>query len=217
VTTITGRIVQTFEDTVAQDVPAELLPKTVENQSLYWKALPLRPGRYRMDIVVKDVNGDRVGNWSKGMIVPDFSDEKLASSTLILADQLETVPTKSVGAGNFVLGTTKVRPRVEPADGSPATFKKTQQFVNFWMQVYNLGIDEQSHKSSAVVQYDIVNTADKKAIVHEVQNMAQGDQMTLQKRLPIKDIAPGTYELTIKISDNISKQTIAPTAKFIVQ
>jgi hypothetical protein len=41
--------------------------------------------------------------------------------------------------------------------------------------------------------------------------------MTLQKRLPIKDIAPGTYELTIKISDNISKQTIAPTAKFIVQ
>src|SRR5207237_8564278 len=41
VTTITGRIVQTFEDTVAQDVPAELLGKTVEKQSLYWKALPL--------------------------------------------------------------------------------------------------------------------------------------------------------------------------------
>jgi len=68
-----------------------------------------------------------------------------------------------------------------------------------------------------VVQYDIVNTSDKKAIVHEVQKLAQGEQMTLQKRLPIKDIAPGTYELTIKISDNISKQTIAPTAKFIVQ
>jgi len=106
---------------------------------------------------------------------------------------------------------------VEPADGSPATFQKKQQFVNFWMQVYNLGIDEQTRKSSAVVQYDIINTVDKKAIVHEVQNMAQGDQVTLQKRLPIKDIAPGTYELTIKISDNISKQTIAPTAKFIVQ
>src|SRR5207248_3796510 len=117
VTTITGRIVQPFEDTVAQDVPAELLSQTVENQSLYWKALPLRPGRYRMDIVVKDVNGDRVGNWSKGMIVPDFSDDKLASSTLILADQLEAVLTKSVGAGNFVLGINKVRPRVEPADG----------------------------------------------------------------------------------------------------
>jgi GWxTD domain-containing protein len=217
VTTLTGRIVQTFEDTVTQDVPAELLPQTVETQSLYWKALPLRPGRYRMDIVVKDVNGDRVGDWSKGMIVPDFSDDKLASSTLILADQLEPVPTKSVGAGNFVIGTTKVRPRVEPSDGSPATFKKTQQFVNFWMQVYNLGIDDKSHRSSAVVQYDIVNTADKKAIVHETQDIITGDQATLQKRLPIKDIPAGTYELTIKISDNISKQTIAPTAKFIVQ
>ena len=42
VTTLTGKIVQTFEDTVQVDVPAELLPKTAENSSVYWKALPLR-------------------------------------------------------------------------------------------------------------------------------------------------------------------------------
>ncbi len=67
VTTLTGRIAQTFEDTVQVDVPAELLPKTAENSSVYWKALPLRPGQYRFDIVVKDVNGDRVGSWSSGV------------------------------------------------------------------------------------------------------------------------------------------------------
>ena len=42
--TLTGKIVQTFEDTVQVDVPAELLPRTAENASVYWKALPLRPG-----------------------------------------------------------------------------------------------------------------------------------------------------------------------------
>src|SRR5581483_5424007 len=47
VTTLTGRIAQTFEDTVQVDVPAELLPKVTENSSVYWKALPLRPGMYR--------------------------------------------------------------------------------------------------------------------------------------------------------------------------
>src|SRR5579871_529960 len=39
VTTLSGRIAQTFEDTVQVDVPAELLPKTVDNSQVYWKAL----------------------------------------------------------------------------------------------------------------------------------------------------------------------------------
>src|SRR5215470_18034365 len=73
VTTLTGKIAQTFEDTVQVDVPAELLPKVAENSSVYWKALPLKPGMYRFDVVVKDVNGDRVGTWSKGVRVPDFA------------------------------------------------------------------------------------------------------------------------------------------------
>jgi len=109
VTSIGGKIAQTFEDTVQVDVPAELLPKTAENSSVYWKALPLRPGRYRFDIVVKDVNGDRVGNWSRGVAVPEFLDDRLSNSSLIVADQMETVPAKNVGTGSFVIGTTKVR------------------------------------------------------------------------------------------------------------
>src|SRR6202021_3796717 len=56
VTTITGRIAQTFEDTVLVEEPSELLPKTLETSQIYWKALPLRPGRYRVDIAIKDVN-----------------------------------------------------------------------------------------------------------------------------------------------------------------
>src|ERR1700730_7905120 len=104
VTTLTGRVVQTFEDTVQVDVPAELLPRTAENASVYWKALPLRPGRYKFDVAVKDVNGDRKGSWSRGVVVPDFSDDKLATSTLIVADQMESVPSKNVGTGSFVIG-----------------------------------------------------------------------------------------------------------------
>ena len=72
VTTLTGKIVQTFEDTVQVDVPAELLPKVTENSSVYWKALPLRPNLYRFDVVVKDVNGDRSGMWSSRLPVPEL-------------------------------------------------------------------------------------------------------------------------------------------------
>src|SRR6202167_1949865 len=121
VTTLTGKIVQTFEDPVQIDVPVELLSKTAENASVYWKAIPLRisQNRYRLDIVVKDVNGDRTGNWSHAIQLPDFSEDKLSSSTLIIADQMEPVATKNVGTGSFVIGAMKVRPRVAPSNGKP--------------------------------------------------------------------------------------------------
>ncbi len=143
-----------FEEPAQVDVPAELLPRTAENSSVYWKALPLRPGRYKVEIAVKDVNGDRKGLWSRGIVVPEYSDDKLSTSSLIVADVMEPVPTKDVSTGQFVIGLNKVRPRVAPADGKPALFKKTRdQKVNFWMQVYNLGVDEKTHKPSATFEY----------------------------------------------------------------
>jgi len=219
-TTLAGKVSQTFEDTVSADVPSELLPKEVDNSKIYWKAVPLRPGRYRLDIVVKDVNGDRMGTWSRGIIVPDFSEEKLASSTLIVADDVEPVPSRSVGSGMFVIGTTKVRPRVAPGDGKPVAFKRGQK-VNFWMQVYNLGLDEKTHKPSATFEYDIVNAATNKQVVHAVESSDKmgnvGDQVTLQKAVQAANLDPGVYRIQIKVNDNISKQTLDPTATFAVQ
>jgi GWxTD domain-containing protein len=220
VTTIGGRTAQTFEDTVQVDVPAELLPKVTEHSSVYWKALPLRPGRYRFDIVVKDVNGDRVGTWSKGVQVPEYADDRLSSSSLILADQMEPVATRDVGHGSFVIGTTKVRPRVASSDGKPVVFKRNQK-LNFWMQVYNLGMDDKTHKPSATVEYDVVNTTTNKPVIHTVESTDQmgniGDQVTLQKTLSAANLDPGIYRIEIKVNDKISKQTLDPSATFAVE
>ena len=220
VTTLTGHIAQTFEDTVQADIPAELLARSAENSQVYWKALPLRPGRYRFDIVVKDVNGDRVGTWSKSFLVPDFADDKLDASSLIVADQMEPVAAKNVGTGSFVIGAMKVRPRVPPSDGKPITFKRGQK-LNFWMQVYNLGVDDKTHKPSATVEYNVVNAATNKPVIHSVESTDQmgnvGDQVTLQKTLAAANLEPGTYRIQIKVNDNISKQTVDPTATFAVE
>jgi GWxTD domain-containing protein len=220
VTTLSGHVAQTFEDTVQAGIPAELLPKMVESSQVYWKALPLRPGRYRLDIVVKDVNGDRKGTWSKGIVVPDFEDDKLETSTLILADQMEPVAAKNVGTGMFVIGTMKVRPRVPPADGKPVSFKRNQK-LNFWMQVYNLGVDDKTHKPSATIEYDVVNQGNNKSIIHTVESTDKmgniGDQVTLQKTLSAANLDPGIYKIQIKVNDNISKQTVGPSATFAIE
>ncbi len=222
VTTLTGRIVQTQEEPVQIDVPAELLPRTAENSAVYWKALPLRPGRYKVDVAVKDVNGDRKGVWSRGIVVPEYSDDKLSTSSLIVADVMEPVPTKDVSTGQFVIGLNKVRPRVPPADGKPALFKRNRdQKVNFWVQVYNLGVDEKTHKASATFEYDIVNVATNKPVVQKTESTETmgnvGDQVTLQKSIASASLQPGVYRIEIKVNDNVSKQTIDPTATFAVE
>jgi len=220
--TLTGKIVQTFEDTVQVDVPAELLPRTAENASVYWKALPLRPGHYKLYVAVKDVNGDRKGVFSRSIMVPEYSEDKLATSSLIVADQMELVPTKVIGSGSFVIGTMKVRPRVAPSDGKPAVFKRDKdQKLNFWMQVYNLGVDEKTHKASATFEYDITNVATNKAIVHKEESTDTmgnvGDQVTLQKSIAAANLQPGVYKIEIKVNDNVSKQTVDPSAMFAVE
>ena len=221
-TTLTGKIVQTFEDTVQVDVPAELLPRTAENAQVYYKAVPLRPGRYKLNIAVKDVNGDRKGVWSRSIIVPEYSDDKLSNSSLILADVMEPVPTKAIGTGLFVIGTTKVRPRVAPADGKPAIFKRDKDpKLNFWMQVYNLGLDEKTHKPSATIEYDITNVATNKSVVQKVETTDTmgnvGDQVTLQKSVVTSNLQPGVYKIHIKVNDRVSNQTVDPSAMFAVE
>ncbi|MGZ4733127.1 MAG: GWxTD domain-containing protein [Terriglobales bacterium] len=220
VTTLTGKIVQTFEDTVQVDVPAELLPKVTENSSVYWKALPLRPNLYRIDVAVKDVNGDRSGLWSSRLPVPSYDDDRLASSSLIVADTMQPVSTKEIGTGMFVIGNTKIRPRVASANGKPVSFKRNQK-VYFWMQIYNLGMDDKTHKPSATVEYNVINAATNKAVIHTVETTDQmgniGDQVTLEKPLSAASLDPGIYRIQIKVNDNISKQTVDPSATFAVE
>ena len=132
---------------------------------------------------------------------------------------MEPVPSRSIGTGMFVIGETKVVPRVAPADGKPPVFKRNQR-VNFWMQVYNLGTDDKTHKPSATFVYDVVDTANNKSVIHTVESTDKmgniGDQVTLQKNIAAANLNPGTYRIQIKVNDNISKQTVDPSATFAV-
>lgn len=221
VSNLNDRPIQTFEDTVNVQVPSELLARTQNNVSVYWKALPLRPGLYKVDIAIKDVNSpDHVGRWKRSINVPKYDDDHLASSSLILADQMEHVPSRDIGAGNFVIGDTRIRPRVPTEMSAPVTFHRTQN-LNFWMQVYNLGIDEKSKKNDATIDYKIVNTATNQTILQSQELTSKtnpnADQVTLEKSMPLASLAPGKYKVTIKVDDGITKQQIAESAPFVVE
>jgi GWxTD domain-containing protein len=221
VTTLTHKTVQSFEDTVEVDEPAELLEKTLDKKSLYWKAIPLLPGLYRLDIVIKDVNNpDHIGLYGRGIEVPTYHDEKLGTSTLILADQMYSVSSHDIGAGTCVIGNTHICPRISPNAATPISFKRSQD-LNFWMQVYNLGINEATKSNEAKVTYEITDTTSNTVVFEkELESKdlgAHSDQLTVEKSLPMAGLSPGKYKVTIKVDDTISKQEIAQSAPFVVE
>src|ERR1700756_86048 len=212
--------IQTFEDTVAVQVPSELLARKRNDLSVYWKSLPLRPGLYKVDIVIKDVNNpDHIGRWQRSLNVPRYDDDRLASSSLILAGQMERVPSRDIGAGNFVIGDTHIVPRVPSGVAMPVTFHRGQN-LNFWMQVYNLGIDEKSKQNGATIEYQILDMATNKAILQTQELTSKtnpnSDQITIEKSLPLASLTPGKYQVSIKVNDGVTKQQIAESAPFIV-
>jgi GWxTD domain-containing protein len=212
VSTLTGRVVQTFEDSVSRDFPESLFQQSVKLQSIYQKAVPLRPGLYRLDLVIKDVRSGNVGVVNSRLQVPRYEDDKLESSSLILADQIEHVPAKQIGSGQFVLGSSKVRPRLE---GDFTTADK----LGIYMQVYNLKPDEKTHKSNATFQYTVKKGGTQVLQFKETSaDMKQtGDQITIERLLPLTTLAPGKYTLEINATDTLSNQTILRTADFTVK
>src|SRR6267142_756559 len=212
VSTLTGRVVQTFEEAVSRDFPDSLFQQSVKLQSIYQKAVPLRPGLYRLDLVIKDVHSGNVGVVNTRLAVHQFDDAKLDSSSLILADQIEHVPAKQIGAGQFVLGSSKVRPRLE---GDFTTADK----LGIYMQVYNLKPDETTHKSSASFQYTVKKGDQQVMQFKETSaDMKQsGDQVTIERLLPLATLAPGKYTLEINATDSLTNQTITRSAEFTVK
>ncbi len=212
VTTLTGRVVQTFEDSVSRDFPDSLYQQSLKLQSIYQKAVPLRPGLYRLDLVIKDVQSGNVGVVNSRLQVPRYEDEKLEASSLILADQIEHVPAKQIGSGQFVLGSSKVRPRLE---GDFTTADK----LGIYMQVYNLKPDDKTHKSSATFQFTVKKGKEQVMQFKETsEEMKQtGDQVTIERLLPLATLAPGKYSLEVNATDALSNQTISKTADFTVK
>jgi GWxTD domain-containing protein len=214
ITTLSGRIVQTFEDTLRADFPADLLAKSVNTSRIYQKTVPLSPGLYRLDIVVKDVNSGNVGVVNTRLAVPRFQDDELSTSSLILADDIRSVSTQDIGLGQFVIGDVKVRPRMD------GTFAENDS-IGVFLQVYNLKVDDKTHKADTSVEYRVTKDKESKpTLTFDVpadKVPQHGEEMTIENRITLGSLPPGKYQIAVAVTDNLAKQTITPTADFTVK
>jgi GWxTD domain-containing protein len=214
VTTMTRKIVTTFEDTVTVDSPQEYLQQISQRKSIYNKSVPLAPNTYRLTVVAKDVVGGNIATYEVALNVPRMDSEKLTASNIVLADMIEHVPTKSIGMGQFVIGTSKVRPRVDDV------FKRDEK-MGIYFKIYNFGTEGDSHIPTGEVTYEVVKNGTNEKIFEVSEDVAKipgasANQVTIEKLLPLNSLAPGQYTLRVKITDKNRNQVLTPSAQFTV-
>lgn len=214
ITSMSRRVVNVFEHPVTLETPSEFLAEASKGQALYQNAVPLPPGRYRLNVVAKDVVGGNMNNYEMVLDVPYFEDEKLGMSSVILADQIEKVPTKQIGAGQFVIGTSKVRPRLGE------TFKRDEK-MGVYVSFYNFKPDEKTQKPNGTIEYEVVKEGTNQKVFEfsEEITAVQGSsatQVTIEKLLPLKSLEPGKYQLRMKVTDKNANSTLTPSASFTV-
>jgi GWxTD domain-containing protein len=212
ITTPGGVVVQTFEDLISRDFPDSLFQSSLNLSSIYQKSVPLRSGLYRLDLVIKDTLSGSLGVFNTALRVPRFEDDKLDASSLILADQIETVPSSQTGTGQFVLNSYKVRPRLSQE------FLSTDK-LGIFLQLYNLKLDEASHKTNVSVAYRI--TKDQQEIWRMVETPDHlhqgGEQLTIERLIPVASLTPGRYSIEVTAIDLLTNDTVIRAADFTVK
>lgn len=210
VLSVAHRRVGKFEDSVTTTATSEELSTIRNRKSAYAKALVLDPGRYRVDVIVRDIQSGAAGFRQVGFVVPEFPTDRLSTSSIVLAAKLENMES-GAAIGPFSIGTTKVIPNLS------GVFRRNQP-VGIYLQVYNAAIDQTTLRPAADAEYVLLKNG--KEVSKHVEDWRQindaGQRLTLTRLIDSRPLVPGEYQVQIRIRDHVSGQTITPSATFTI-
>jgi GWxTD domain-containing protein len=208
ITSVAGRRVGVFEDAVTATATEEDLVNAKNRKSAYGKTVPLPPGTYRVDVIVRDLESGATQVKHLGFTVPKYDAKQLSTSTLVLAAKLQS-SSDLPAVGQFTIGQFKVIPNVA------RTYRKGDP-VGVYLQVYNAGIDQTTLRPSVDVDYVLLKDGKELGrIPEDWRGMSDaGQRLTLARLITTDQLAPGEYEMMIRIKDRVSGQSLSPSEKF---
>ncbi len=194
-TNLNGATVYQVDEAFDVRTSGESLPELMKRPTYHQRIIPLPPGRYKMSVVLKDVNSGKVGIRDTVVWIPQVSDTGLNTSSLIYADIIQPAQEGSRGE-EFVLGPVKVVPNLK------AAFPR-QHRLGLYLELYELEVDPSTEKPNVEIRYTLEGPDGQTVeFGNEMESrFPEGRSMAVAKAIPLDNLAPGKYRVLVRVSD----------------
>src|SRR5262245_63242867 len=185
----------------------------------YRNYIKLRPGKYQLKLAIADEKG-KVGTSEQTLSVPPMP-AGLASSSLVVSQEMTQLPdliknmqTKLLDeADPLIYKGIQILPPVGNA-------VRRENPIAVFYKLYNLAGSDAGRSLTANVQI-----IDEKGQVSALPSMDLEDaayptgpsEAAIGFNLPLKDLAPGKYQLKVETVDKAKNQSITSQAEMVVQ
>ena len=215
VTSIANQVVAEFENDLIISYPPEVFQEALQTHSLYQKHLILDPKiRYKIDLVVKDLQGTKVGAVRQAIVSPSFPKEKLVGSSLILSQFIRPLGEIPKDDQMFVLGDVWIHPSLKKVFSSDGR-------LGVYLQIYNAALDQTDQTPSLEISYKI-SSQNGEIFTETLDQNGQSIQfysprrVVLIKGLPLRHLKAGRYRVQVLVQDRISDETVTAEDSFVV-
>ncbi|GAB4239492.1 MAG: hypothetical protein Kow00109_14300 [Acidobacteriota bacterium] len=198
VTTIGNLLVYEFEDTLTRDKPRGEIST---GSSVLSKALPLQPGRYKLSLVVRDVNSGRIGTMDAPLVVPSWKGN-LELSPLALASRITRLASESEPAPVVLAG------RYKPVLHPERQFRSGND-VFYYLEIYGFAVDQASSQPSLDVRITLKAESQPERSYDDLVKGSPvsadllADRVVLIGKLPAGGLEAGRYLLGVRVRDQI--------------
>ena len=207
VTSLTGRTVYEFDDDITAEYSESQMSSVRRQPQVYQRKMALKPGKYKLNLIVKDTVSGKMGTTAVGIEVPPSPANHLSTSSVVLTRAIE--PAQPDWSSPYVFGSFKLRPQVD------RVFTEDDDF-GFYVEAYNYQVDQSSRKPAFAVKYGFAAPGQEPSSYRQITGglTMAADRVYLARMVQLQGLEKGKHELVFVITDTLSAQSVTVRAPF---
>ncbi len=210
-TNLTGQIAFEFDDDVAAEIKKDPALQ-LQTSRLYQRKVPLKSGRYKLQIVVREGKTKRVGTLNSLVIVPGQTPD--LRGMLILADRARRIREGETVVDPFVVtDELKVYPDIHKI------FSPSEQ-LGVFLEVHNLAMDMSKQAADVRLSYRVLSDGQPVPNFEKVlepQKVENDSVLNVFFAIPLAGLTSGKYTFQIDVADLVSEKDLVLKDIFEIQ
>lgn len=215
-----GSVAARFSETLNLSVEKEKEAAFQSQDIPYQNYLKLRPGKYQLKMAIADEKG-KIGTSEQSLVIPPLPGDGMASSSLVLTQQMTQLPDLIRNIQSKLM-----------EENDPLAYKGMQLIpdvdqilsksgnIAVYYKVYNLKSNPQDlHLVAKIQVIDEKGTpaTNESLVLDDATQSTGASEAAVGFSIPLKDLAPGKYQLKVETQDTGQNQSVTSGTEFTIR